>query len=219
MFEPLRLRAYLQTGMISDQYFPLEGVILYQKMREQFEEDRTTTVSNALNIDSGKADFSLPFATSVYEGKRIYHVSFAQWPKIVAEDFQNYAKRFDVGLSDVIDFKQRRGNVNTISGQYKNQFIKVYYRHAIYVDWYAKGDRAELERLLPHITNLGKKSAQGWGAVLRWEIIPIKKDYSIFNSEGKLVRSLPSQFGKFQYGYKAPFWVRDNQAMCEMPLT
>lgn len=219
MFENLRIRAYLQTGVISDQYLPLEGILLYLKTRGKYESDRIETLPNQLNVKDPISDFRLPFESSRIQDKWVYHCSFAQWASPIAYDTQNYAKRFDVGLSDVIDFKQRRAAVNTIAGAHKNQFIKVYYRHAEYVQWFARSDKRELERLLPHLTNLGKKSSQGWGAVLRWEVTTVPDDLSLYDSNGNPNRSIPNPDSKQWYGYRAPFWLQENQTTCVLPST
>lgn len=219
MFENVIIRAHLQTGVISDQFLPLEGFIFYLMMKDKYGEERLPTVPNEMIVKNGHNDFNLPFDRSKINGKLIYHCSFAQWGKNTVEESQSYAKRLDSALTDLIDFKGKRPLIENTRGEYKNYFIKVYYRHCLYVDWYARANVDELKRLLAHATHLGKKTSQGWGSILKWEILPSEKDYSIFNREGRLVRSLPSEMGRFQYGYKAPFWLRDNQARCEMPLT
>ena len=41
-FKNLRIRAYLKTGVISDQYLPLDGVLYYHLVRREMGEETIT---------------------------------------------------------------------------------------------------------------------------------------------------------------------------------
>ncbi|MDD5231130.1 MAG: hypothetical protein PHC43_07360 [Candidatus Marinimicrobia bacterium] len=215
MFEPLCIRAYIQTGIISDQFLPLDGILLYHAIREQFGHPDIALPGE--DITKGKLKFFLPLAIE-NEGRKdwFYHCSFARWAPDMREDQQSYCRRFDLKYSDLIDFQGRSQKVNLSSARYKNYFVKVYYRIASWVEWYALGERAEIERFLPFLTHLGKKSSQGWGAVLRWEVEPIESDWSIRNVNCLPMRAIPAEQG-FLYGIRPPYWESDNQFICEMP--
>ena len=216
MFEPLRIRAYIQTGIISDQFLPLDSILYYHAVRERFgAQDFTIPGETAIKNEAG---IRLPIAIE-NEGRPdwFYRCSFAQWAPDMREDQNTYCRRFDLKYSGLIDFQGRVGKVNLSSGRYKNYFIKVYYRVASWVEWYALGDRVEIERLLRFVTHLGKKSSQGWGAVLRWEIESIIEDYSIRRPDGRLMRAVPSDSGAFIYGIRPCYWENSNQFLCEMP--
>lgn len=216
MFEPLRIRAYIQTPVISDQFLPLDSILYYHAVRERFgAQDCARSGESAIRDDAG---IRLSFARE-NEGNQgwFYHCSFAQWSPDMSEDQSAYCKRFDLKLSHLIDFKGKTGKISLSGGRYKNYYIKIYYRTATWVEWCALGDRAEIERLLPFVTHLGKKSTQGWGAVLRWEIEPVAADYSIHGSDGRLMRAVPSEAGTFIYGIRPCYWEPIHQLPCEMP--
>lgn len=217
-FRPLRIRAYLQTGVISDQFLPLDGIVYAQIVREQMGE-RYMDLPGASTIPEGVGiGRRMPFRKALKEDDAyFYKCSFAQWHEATAEDRQTYSKRFDLHRSDLIDFGKTRAVVDTQRGQYKAYHIKVYYRHAHYVEWYVDGDRQELERLLSFCTHIGKKTAQGWGAVLRWEVIEWAEDWSVRGYGNKLMRAVPVRGNGFLYGVRPSYWLPKHQFPCKMP--
>jgi CRISPR type IV-associated protein Csf3 len=216
MYEPLKIRAYLQTGIISDQFLPLDGILYNIKVREIFgEQTITKPLESLVRKESGK--MRLPFERENNHTLHwFYRCSFAQWPETMAEEHQTYSKRFDLKYSGIIDFKGKTSRFDTKSGRFKNYFIKVYYRTASYVDWFVKGDKGELERLLKFVTHLGKKTSQGWGAILRWEVKKIENDFSIYKEE-KLMRAIPIKENGFLYGIRPSYWNPKHQFICKMP--
>src|SRR5690606_10067970 len=142
-----------------------DGLLYYTAVRERLgPQDLTRPGEHIQPQELG--GIRLPFArlnNHSREGNHFYACSFARWPDHTVEGRDHWACRFDVQFSDLVDFGGKRGRVSQASGRYKAYRMPVYYRHALYVDWYARGDRAEIERLLPFCSHLGKKSAQGWG--------------------------------------------------------
>lgn len=212
---PLRIRAHLQTRVISDQYLPLDGVLYALTVREKF----------------GERDFSLPGENTVPEGASIllpfgkhnkkrdswfYACSFAQWPAETVEYSDSYNKRFDLKESDLVDFRGKRELIDNSRGAYKSYHIKVYARHALYVDWYCTGAKAEIERLLVFATHLGKKTAQGEGAVLRWEVTEWPEDWSVRGPGNKLMRAVPARNG-ILFGLRPSYWLPRHQFNCKLP--
>jgi CRISPR type IV-associated protein Csf3 len=136
----------------------------------------------------------------------------------MVEDQQTYSKRFDLKYSDMIDFGKKLGKVETARGRFKNYHIKVYYRTATYVEWYAHGWRDQIEHLLKFATHLGKKTSQGWGAVLRWEIKNWEADWSVRGfEERRLLRAVPVKGDGFLYGVRPSYWNPKHQFPCKMP--
>lgn len=214
-FQLLRIRAYLQTGVISDQFLPLDGIIYAQYVRDKI----------------GERNFSLPLENSVPESQKIdlpfrkantksecwfYKCSFAQWPQGTVEDQQTYSKRFDLKYSGLVNFGNKKAHVDNQRGAYKSYHIKVYYRHALYVEWYADGDKEALQHVLRFCTHLGKKTSQGWGAVLRWEITEWPEDWSIRGMGNRLMRSVPAERG-ILYGLRPSYWLPKHQYPCALP--
>jgi len=215
-FQPLRIRAYLQTGVISDQFLPLDSVIYAQYVREKM----------------GERDYSLPLENTIKEGQQInlpfrkanvkndawfYKCSFAQWHEKTIEDQQTYSKRFDLIRSDLADFGKKKATVDNQRGFYKSYHVKVYYRHAPYIEWYADGDKKELERVLKFCTHLGKKTSQGWGVVLKWQVIEWIEDWSVRGPGNRLMRSVPAMNGVL-YGIRPSYWLPRHQFKSLLPM-
>lgn len=217
-FKPIRIRAYLQTGVISDQFLPLDAVIYYQYVRNILgPQEVTIPGSYAPDVPD---DIKLPFLIKSGPSPNMwyYACSFAQWPDSVVESKQFYVKKFRLEYSDLVDFKGRRRKVATSRGRYKNYHLWAYYRHALYVNWYAIGDSDAIWNCLRFCTHLGKKTSQGWGAVKMWEITDWPEDWSIKNGKGLLTRALPSNRGDgFIYGIRPSYWLRKHQFPCIMP--
>lgn len=213
-FQPLRIRAYLQTGVISDQFLPLDGVLYYHLVRDKM----------------GVQDYSLPGESTIKQGGGLnlpirrsgpknnawfYAISFAQWPESMVEDSTFYVKRFDLNLAEYVDRKVNK--VITSRGRYKAYHLNIYYRHALYVEWYCDGDKEEIEKLLQFCTHLGKKSAQGWGSVLRWEVEPWPEDWSTRGPGNRLMRAVPVLGEGFLYGIRPSYWHPKHVFPCKMP--
>lgn len=213
--ESLRIRAYLQTAIISDQFLPIDGILFYMKCREEFGHlDVTEPGSSAVSADA----VTLPLQKRNENLERWYYAaSFARWPDHTVQGKENFSKRFRISYANMIDFDGKRGRVYTSRGQYKSYFIEVYYRHAIHVDWYVCGDADEILRLLQHCTHLGKKTSQGWGQILRWQINPSEDDWSERGPSGELVRAIPDETSHYLYGYRPSYYDRRNQFSCKMP--
>lgn len=217
-YEPLRVRAYLQCGVISDPFLPLDAVVYYLVHREEIGEHVATLPGESSVAGDGGSRKRMPFRRA-HKSRRHWHwrCSFAQWPEHTTQGKDYWSSRFDVQYSDLIDFGGRRGTIPISSGRYKAHRVPVFYRHALYVDWYCVADRAELERLLRFATHLGKKPAQGWGAVLRWELTPWPEDWSVTGPGGKLMRAVYDPHGRDRYGIRPAYWLPENQFPCTLP--
>lgn len=213
-YKNLRIRAYLQTGVISDQFLPLDAVIYYHHVRNMMGYQHISKPGES-NIREASVSL-LPFKKG---GPRddawFYHCSFAQWPEHTVEDETFYTKRFPLNKTDFLDTKKKK--VQTSRGQYKSYHINVYYRHALYVEWYAVGWQEQIEEILRFCTHLGKKTAQGWGAVARWEVVEWPEDWSIRGPGNKLMRSVPILGTGFLYGIRPSYWNERHIFQCKMP--
>lgn len=212
-FQQLRIRAYLQTGVISDQFLPLDGILYYHQVRDIMGEQFISKPGES-NIREG-AGITLPIMRSgPHNDAWFYHCSFAQWPQNTVEDNTFYVKRFDLSLSQLVNNAKR---VLISGGQYKAYHVNIYYRHAIYVEWYCIGKKQELENLLRFCTHLGKKTAQGWGSVMRWEVIDWPEDWAIRGPGGRLMRAVPIRGDGFLYGVRPSYWNPRHIFPCKMP--
>lgn len=217
-FQPLRIRAYLQTGVISDKFLPLDAILYYHAVRQAFGEQDVSLPGESTVKHYGKVKLPFLMRNTNVEHQWYYACSFAQWPENTVEDKAFYVKQHRIAYSDLVDFKRKRGRIDNKRGRYKSYHVNVYYRHALHVDWYCVGDKEELLALLKFCTNIGKKAAQGWGAVKAWEVTEWPEDWSKKNSQGKLMRAIPANSGKgFVYGIRPSYWNRKHQFPCYMP--
>lgn len=223
--EPLRIRATLRTPVIADRWLPLDGLLLYQTHRDQCGPQVQTLPGE---YSSQMKIATLPLGIS-NPGRRIwyYQCSWAQWSNEV-EGREHWNKRFDSKLADLVDFGKRRGKVIIEQGRYKAYHMPIFYRAALWIEWYCMGDKAGIEYHLSTMTHIGKKTSQGWGRVIRWEVEPWPEDWSVWR-DGQLMRGVPvEEFAKHgwvfpvgtnitNYGVRPSYWKRNNQIMLAMP--
>lgn len=222
MFDPLRITAYLQCGVESDWTLPIDAILYYQAMRKKFGAQDVTVSGGYATKKSLKAAMPLRIVNQGLD-TWFYSASFAQWELGRVEGSDHWNKRFDQTLVDLVDFSGRRGRVVVEQGQYRAYHMPIFYRHAVSVSWYVVGDGDAVSELLRFVDCIGKKSSQGWGAVLRWNVETCPGDWSVRGDGGKLMRALPADDSR-QYtsrliytGFRPSYWHRKNQTMCEMP--
>jgi CRISPR type IV-associated protein Csf3 len=216
MFEPLRITAHLQTGVVSDVHLPLDAVLYYQHIRERYGE-QTMSVPGRSMVPDDPGGHALPIQKLNRDCDAWYYAaSFAQWPEHTVFGTEHWSKRFRSNLSDLVDFGKAKAKVNTARGEYKGNRTPVFYFHALYVQWFIVGDKERIERLLRFCTNLGKKVSQGWGAVLSWEVESWPDDWSVYSGTGKLMRAIPKD-GGILYGIRPSYWLSRHQFECQLP--
>ncbi|MEG3070991.1 MAG: hypothetical protein RQM92_09455 [Candidatus Syntrophopropionicum ammoniitolerans] len=135
-------------------------------------------------------------------------------------------RRFDDHMERYIDFKSRRGKVDESSGRLKAYRMPLnILLFAGALEWYAVGNLGEVQELCRGIVSVGKKSAQGYGFVDCWEVVPWPEDWSE-SWNGRITRALPAEQGlppgvkvanMRQYGIRPPYWRRESQAIVFMP--
>lgn len=222
--EPLQVRAWLRSGVVSDRFLPLDGILLYQAHRWQCG-PQDATIPGAYSGNMKIA--TLPLGIT-HPGRRnwYYQCSWAQWSH-EAEGKDYWNKRFDSKFADLVDFGKRRGKVIIEQGDYKAYHMPVFYRVAEWVEWYCVGDMVEIKAHLSTVTNIGKKSVQGWGRVAKWEITPIAEDWSVWRDD-RLMRGIPIDdalkagrvfdFKRGNYGIRPSYWKASNQKELVLPV-
>jgi len=153
-----------------------------------------------------------------------YKCSWAVWgPCCDGQDY--WSKRFDMTHATLVDFRGKRGRIDTSSSTYKAYRMPVFYRAAQWVEWYCVADINKLSPLVYMTTHLGKKNSQGWGRVIRWEIEQVAEDHSIWR-DGKLMRGIPRYHWPREggepsiiglYGIRPPYWDHRNQIELVLP--
>jgi CRISPR type IV-associated protein Csf3 len=215
-FEPLIVRAYMQTPIISDQFLPFDSVLYNQLIRYK-EGRKEVTYSRESTVKEFTGN-QLPIQKrNIREDDWYYASSFAVWHNFKQSKHQ-FAKRFDIDkAAKFVDFGGKKAEIDTKRGDFKNYFITEYTFNTEYVQWYLRGDRAALERYLPFITHLGKHSKHGCGRVLRWELEATDKDFYLNDASGCVMRSIPSHKGNFVYGIRPSYWHPRHQTKVLMP--
>jgi hypothetical protein len=202
----------LRCGVISDATLPIDAILFYAAARARWGgQVLTQPGAGLIRAEHGNL---LPLKR-VHGIQWYYHASFARWPEHVAEGQDHWNKRLDVSLISLLDDAKRRIDVS--GGRYRSYHMPIFYRHALAVWWYVCGERDGITRLLSMTTHLGKKYAQGWGRVTRWEIEPLAEDWSIYAPDGRPLRAIPDPRGTLYTGYRPSYWDAHNQAICRMP--
>lgn len=215
-FKNLRIRAYIRSGIISDQYLPLDGVLYYHLVRREMGEELITK-SKESNVKAG-ANVTLPIKKSGPKNDGwFYACSFAQFSGSVVEDSSFKVKSGD-WLRHSEYFKANK-KIAITRGKFKNANIKLYYRHCTYIDWFCVGWPDKIAELLQFCTHLGKNTGDGWGEVVRWEITEWPHDWSVRGENNKLMRNVPllDPDRGFLYGLRPSYWNPKHITNCLMP--
>jgi len=219
--EPLKVTAYLRTGVVADRWLPLDSILMYQANRDALGPE-LATVPGGSDVQAAS---TLPLDIA-HPGRRnwYYKCSWAQpQPWWVAEGKDHWNKRFDSSLAGLVDFGARRGKVLIEQGQYKAYHMPVFYLAAQSVEWYCVGDSDEIRYLLSTVTHVGKKRSQGWGRVTEWRVEACSEDWSV-QRDGKLTRGIPADdmlggqpFNILYYGIRPRYYRQNNQMPLVMP--
>jgi len=218
-FQPLHIRAILQTPVISDKFLPLDAVLYNQFIRSHFGPKKSGHSPRESIVRQGSG-LQMPIQKRNMNSDHqwYYACSFALIPEITQRSKHSYAKRFDTDLAiDRIDFGGKRGKVDTKSGTFKNYFITDYTWSVPYIDWYCRADKKWISEMLHFCTHIGKKSSQGCGSVLRWEVNETEKDWYLKDEDGRLLRAIPHEKGYAIYGIRPAYWLQRHQFKCYLP--
>lgn len=210
-YENLLITAKLRTGILCDEWLPLDGIVYYQLMRDRFGAQVATLPGG--NKGSSAPDAEMPFAV-IPSGDAWYYACSWAYPTAnwwICEGTDSWNKRFAANHSDIIDFGDKNGVVETRKGQYKAYHMPIFYKVAAEISWYCVGDADILKYLLAHTPYIGKKRSQGWGNVISWHIESADNDYSVMK-DGKLTRGVPLQDAPYPceemyYGLHPPYYV------------
>lgn len=215
-FTNIKIRAYLQSEVITDGYCPLDAPIYSHFIRDKFGvQHRTSPLKSDVKEYSG---LDLPILkcntkTDVW----FYACSFAQWAKCAKHGKSLKTRRFDnEGAMKYVDFGKRKGKIELKKGSTKNYFINEYTISSPYVEWYLVADKEELLKYLKFVKHIGKKSS---GAVARWEVEDFPHDWSIRGYKDKrLTRAVPIKKENTPvYGIRPSYWHPRHQTKVVLP--
>ena len=175
--QPLKITAVLQTGQVAttDGYLPLDSILAAEWIRRRHPEVYYAPKRPGEPQGTGEdlIEAELPFERRDHLGPEYwyYACSFNRGTKL-GETVVYWHKRFDDHLERYLDFGKRRGRVNVKSAQYKSYRMPLVVMLFDRLEWYAVGDLEAVRDLCRGISHLGKKPAQGYGAVERWTVVP-----------------------------------------------
>lgn len=220
-YVPLCITARLRCGVITDGALPIDGALYFAQHRLAMGA-RTVSVPGAPAFAGDGAPSLLPLkriGTTPIPGISpmpafYYAASVAQWPAVVADGVDHWTKKLDTRYADLL--APQRARVPTSGGPYRAYRMPVAYRHALSVCWYVVGEPVEIRQLLSLVTHLGKKTAQGWGAVIDWTVAPAAADWSVTGPEGQLMRPIPDPAG-VPTPIVPPYWLPRSVVPCRVP--
>lgn len=137
----------------------------------------------------------------------------------------NWNKRWESKYDDYVDFG-KMGKIDIGAGYFKNYHMPLIVHSYKTIVFYVRGDLEKIKVLLENYINfIGKKSAQGYGEISRYEFEEIEADYSIIK-QGILMRHIPIKYkdklNGFQYNTMEksiipPYWRNDYRELCMIP--
>ena len=154
----------------------------------------------------------------------VYHSSVGIYADNVKLYRDTIYKRFTDKETHKLTHRQQKGRIKTNQGHFKDFMINLPIIITDTIIFYCNGDKKELERLLSHLTSIGKKTSIGSGRIRNITITETNEDYSFFK-ENHIMRPIPATMDIpvfegmiFQkQPYKPPYWDKNNVCMCMVP--
>lgn len=222
-YEPLRITALLRSTIAGDFTLPIDGILAATACIVEYD--------MAVAYEPG---VPLPYDPDIVPLLRLgseewfFAASFANWPAQKADGVLYWNKRLDSLYAE--ELTELRG-INVSAGTFKMYHHPIPYRSAISVSWDVFGNARHIEKLLRIVSSIGKKQAQGFGAVREWKIVRLDTGYSVYNADGSPARTIPLSYLQAEgllsempfnigyRGYRPPYWATENQAQVAVPWT
>ena len=143
----------------------------------------------------------------------VYHSSVGIYANNVKLYRDTIYKRFTDKETHKLTHRQQKGRIKTNQGHFKDFMINLPIIITDTITFYCNGDKKELERLLSHLTSIGKKTSIGGGRIRNITITETNEDYSFFK-DNCIMRPIPATMdvpvfeGMIfqQQPYKPPYW-------------
>ena len=154
----------------------------------------------------------------------VYHSSVGIYANNVKLYRDTIYKRFTDKETHKLTHRQQKGRIKTNQGHFKDFMINLPIIITDTITFYCNGDKKELERLLSHLTSIGKKTSIGSGRIRNITITETNEDYSFFK-DNCIMRPIPATMDVpvcegmtfQQQPYKPPYWDKNNICMCMVP--
>ena len=195
-----------------------DGVLSYAYAREILPD---AAFSQKLNIDKSEIiDFSNMPIEIHEKGYFMASKMFFDETNGV-ESIQKWRKRWANKYDNIADFGKQQRKVDVARGAFKSYDMPIIVKHIPVVWFYFKTDNIyEVKRLVSkHIHFLGKKRAQGYGEILKFEIE--QSNYEFVGAFRPIpLRLADVDINKFEdvkfthCAWKPPYWMPENFDMC-----
>lgn len=212
----LKITAHLQNGFAaSDPWSPsIDAILGYWLMRERMGEE-AFEASQA--VDSGmSAVEGLPLEVERH-GTLWWYICSSPIYDTQAEFLRYFHRRFDVQHAEQYMIP-KKGRANIKAGPHKNFRLSSRVIVTPAVTWHAEGDRVDVQSLLRRCHWIGSKTGAGNGRVLRWDVTE-DGDPQIASQHRPIPDEAAEGGGvRMIWGFRPPGRLRDNQALCVMPV-
>lgn len=227
--EPLMITAHLARAFVAyDQWTPAIDSLIQSVLLEEKGLRSANPSPEEVAANQHVLDLITPIATHTFGDLQILAASAPHY-ELAAQQTTTYYKRW-TGHDSGLDWGKKQPKWNESAGFFKNYNLPNYSRVAQSVHWFVVGDRAELTRILTtaNVLAIGKKSSQGHGMVVDWQVTPIAADASIICG-GNLAKIVPAALAPHlpadaiagcaiaHRTWHSPYWMVANATACLMP--
>ena len=217
-YVPLEINIKVKPPIyLNNPFIHFDGLISYLCFREAVNELFYNLPTESI-IDI--SNLQLP----IKQTNDVYHASVG----IYGDNLRLYRDRLYKRFTDKETYKlthrQQKGRIKTNQGHFKDFMINLPIIITDTITFYCNGDKKELERLLSHLTSIGKKTSIGGGRIRNITITETNEDYSFFK-DNCIMKPIPATMdvpvfeGMIfqQQPYKPPYWDKNNVCMCIVP--
>lgn len=153
----------------------------------------------------------------------VAHASVSQFDTDRTVETTLYSS-YDEGRAHTVEGSRPRSKIPINGGSFKSRMIDVVYRPARRCTFYFRGNQSRIRYLLEtHLTDIGKKTAAGFGKITDWGLRELGTDYSLVHpTEGVAMRPLPVELlDKWEdqqtLTYQTPYWYMEWASQCAPP--
>lgn len=169
-------------------------------------------------------EIPVPIADVEIEGRRI---ACASWGVLFdATGGTRYRRRRT--RAELMRTPGGKGVLGVTDGELKALNIPIATKHAAYVEFFVRGDKEKIAKLLSSVGVLGRDRGRGLGVVSEWEIEPVDADLSVWVDEWTPARSIPVSLDEQELwesrnvaiekqATRAPYWHHATRTLCLVP--
>lgn len=209
MYEPLQITATMSSPVAYVDIIMFDSLLaaataMEQSLEQLINEEDIQDFDLPLERDeSGVWLASVGFMSGI-PGKAIYH------------------KKWDEQNDDIV--VTGKSKIVVTNGVYKSYSMPLRYIDTNHIYFWAIGDKGEICRKLTKITAIGKKRAQGYGAVEQWSVesSTISRDKILAlrpdPKSGVNLKIEPLKYIDMQIRLNPPYWALTDVVVCSAPV-